>query len=345
LTAQTYSQINYEKVTSKAFKRYQDLFAEKDTENFEAYIEKVAQGKSKISGAVLLPSTLVHEAGTMSNGRKSKSLNASLQSKIIDGQWKTLVERVQRSGKLESSIAVCDVSGSMGFPVRSDKTTPMDSSIGLSLLLAEICDPPFGGHMITFSANPSFIKVGGKDDKRSFPQKLRHIYAAEAGYDTNFVAVFERLILPMAKEHNLKQEDMVKQVFVFSDMQFNQAESRGERWTSSYERIRKRYSEAGYEMPTLIFWNLAGQTTGVPVDAQEPGTVLVSGYSQGQMKMFLDGEGFEETEDEKISTKDMGEEGEKDFVEVTREEKQIDSIKAVEKAISHPAYSMIKVLD
>ena len=186
----------------------------------------------------------------------------------------------------------------------------MSSSIGLSLLLAEVVAPPFGGAIITFSEHPEVVRVGGKDDKRSFKEKVQHILNTEWGGNTNFVAVFEKLILPMALEHKLAKEDMVKQVFVFSDMQFDSAGSRNDRWTTSFERIKEKFTAAGYEMPRLIFWNLAGGRAGFedlslasdatdgaapkPVTAAEEGTALVSGYSQGMLKVFLDSGTFDD---------------------------------------------------
>jgi hypothetical protein len=217
------------------------------------------------------------------------------------------------------------------------------------LLLAEITAPPFGGAFITFSSSPSYVKVGGSSDSRTFQDKVQHIRDASWGMSTDFVAVFERLILPLAIKHSLKQEDMVKQIFVFSDMQFNQASNGKDRWSSSYERIKKLYEESGYELPTLIFWNLAANTKGTPVASDEPGTVLVSGYSQGQMKMFLDGAGFDEKEEEEIKDEELvdveDDEAGETMVKVTKEKAKIDPMKAVGRALSHRAYSMLKVFD
>jgi hypothetical protein len=183
------------------------------------------------------------------------------------------------------------------------------------------------------------------------------------GMNTDFVAVFEKLILPLAIKHNLKQEDMVKQIFVFSDMEFDAAGSNATRWSTSYERIKDQFERAGYEMPKLIFWNLAygrgysyyDQDDGSrpkPVESDEPGTALVSGYSQAQMKMFLDGGRFDELEveeevkDEDISPKNKGDVDSDGFVDIHVAQKQkMDPLSVVKKAISHPAYQMLKVFD
>lgn len=146
--------------------------------------------------------------------------------KVVDGQWATLCKRIRDSGTLESSIAVCDASGSMSSPLFKDGTCPIDSSIGLSLLIAETTSKPFYGHFITFSARPKFLFVGGLEDKRSQAEKVAYIQSAPWGGNTDFVSVLEDLILLMAIKNKLKQDQVVKSLFVFSDMQFDSAKGR-----------------------------------------------------------------------------------------------------------------------
>jgi hypothetical protein len=113
------------------------------------------------------------------------------------------------------------------------------------------------------------------------------------------------------------------------------------------------YEDAGYDMPELVFWNLAGGRAGYeqsggdpiapkPVKADEIGTSLVSGYSQGLLKVFLDGGVFEEEEEEEEVVVEKDEEG-----NVTQKTKKVKMtpLKIVQKAISHPAYEMLKVVD
>lgn len=367
ITAQTFDKIKYDRVPSLAMKQYTPLFAKKDFDRFEQYIDKVASGGARISGATLMPATLVrsvlhtyYDASEFS--RKSvkemvEQKRKEVEFKVVDGQWKTLVQRMKDSGTLESAIAVVDVSGSMSGPRFSDGTCPMDSAIGLGLLLAEITKPPFGGAFITFSHTPRVMRVGGPDDERSLKDKVQYIAKSNWAMNTDFVAVFEKLILPMAQKNNLKPEDMVKNVFVFSDMQFDSANNANDRWTTSYERVQKQFKDAGYEMPKLIFWNLAGGRAGYadeptagddtapkPVTAAEENTVLVSGYSQGQMKMFLDKGSFEDPEKEE-EVEDSEVEGDDGEVVVRKRKQKKNPLDAVKKAISHDAYRMLKVVD
>ncbi|KAF2192331.1 hypothetical protein K469DRAFT_620476 [Zopfia rhizophila CBS 207.26] len=356
IAANTYDNIKYERVPSLAMDRYTKLFVKKDYEHFSQYITKVAEGSVKISGATLLPSTLVSKARTISEAASLRlngpttvtnlkaQAEANITRNVIDGQWSTLVQCIRNSGVLESSIAVCDVSGSMSCPEFKDGTVPMDSSIGLSLLLAEITKPPFGGSFITFSNSPAVLTVGGENDPRGLVDKVDYMLKSDWGYNTDFVKVFEDLILPMAIHHNLKQEDMVKQVFVFSDMQFDEANDGAERWSSSFERIKGKYEAADYEMPKLIFWNLAGDSTSKPVTNDNVNTALVSGYSQGMLKVFLDGGGFEAEEEEEVVEEEVvGEDGAVE-VKVVKKDK-MDPLTIVKKAVSHNAYSMLEVVD
>ncbi|KAI3322395.1 hypothetical protein HD806DRAFT_123753 [Xylariaceae sp. AK1471] len=365
LTAKTYDKIKYDRVPSLAMNNYAPVFAAKDTERFEKYIDSVAEGKMSISGATLLPSTLIHTVrhnithSSASSTLLAKNPKAAIEAKmkeinakVVDGQWKTLVQRIKDSGTLESSIAVCDVSGSMGGPVFGDGTCPMDSAIGLSLLLAEVTAPPFGGHFITFSAQPQVESI---DMLASLHDKVTRLSQADWGMNTNFVAVFEKLILPMAIRNKLPQEDMVKRVFVFSDMQFDSAQSSN--FSGSFERIKSKYADAGYEMPELIFWNLAGGRAGYgrgtggdptapkPVTSDETGTALVSGYSQGMLKVFLDNGSFDEPEDEDdVKTTEDGDAVVVDSQSPAKKRK-IDPMSTVKKAIGHKAYDPLKVVD
>jgi len=107
-----------------------------------------------------------------------------------------------------------------------------------------------------------------------------------------------------------------------------------------------------------VFWNLAGGRAGYsggmgdttapkPVTAEEEGTCLVSGYSQGMLKVFLDGGGFEEPEEddeEEEVVVDKDEDGNA-TEKPTKKKAKMDPLKVVKKAISHKAYDMLKVVD
>ncbi|OAK94462.1 hypothetical protein IQ06DRAFT_260660 [Phaeosphaeriaceae sp. SRC1lsM3a] len=346
IAGNTFSNIHYQRVPSLAMDRYTSLFLKKDTERFTSYIQDVTKGTANISGATLLPSTLIAKArGLGMTDRNPKSLKAAkaaaignVEGDVLNAQWNTLVERVRAAGTLTSSIAICDVSGSMTIDRFADGSTPMDSAIGLSLLLSSVTAPPFGGGFITFSQEPAYISI---DSAASLVDTVREMENAPWGMNTDFVAVFEDVILPMAVANNLTQEQMVQKVFVFSDMQFDQANVADKRWTSSFERIKQKFAEKGYELPTLVFWNLAATRRGdKPVTEDDGNVALVSGYSQGMMRAMIEGgalEGTEEVEEEV--------EGEDGMIEVKTVKKKVDPETVVRAAVSSKAYEMLTVVD
>lgn len=158
----------------------------------------------------------------------------------------------------------------------------MDTTIGMSLLLTEIAAPPFGGAFITFSEHPQVQKV---DLTKSLRDKYDALAWSNWAMNTNFVVVFEGLILPIALRYELKPEELVKHIFLFRDMQFDKAQTggyatynnafvRNNAWNmTSFERIQKKFADAGYEMPKLAFWNLAGGRAGYACDGGDGGPV------------------------------------------------------------------------
>lgn len=272
IVAGTFGNIDYRHVPSMAMDRYTDLFIRKDEERFTQHIDNATDGTSAISGATLLPSMLVCKAFEIQSGltsqkgkigkAKAGALQQEVQRKVVDGQWRTLVKSVSDAGAFQSSIAVCDVSGSMTYPVFRDGSSPMDSAIGLSLLIAAVNTGSMRGQIVTFSESPSFVSFNEDHGLDKLCSAVGYARGMDWGMNTNFVRVFERL-LHNAQLEKVPQAEMVKQVFVFSDMQFDSAMG-PQSWSSSFDRIKSAYADAGYDMPKLIFWNLAGQTLPPP---------------------------------------------------------------------------------
>jgi hypothetical protein len=344
---------------------YKGIFARKVLSRFEAYIEDVAIGKARISGATLNPGQLVLQVLQVLqvlpfNARRRvpkagtffPSKATALQLKTIDAQWQTLVQRIKDAGKLENSLAVCDASGSMSSPTFHDQTCPMHSSIALSILLPDITAPPFGGMMIGFS---KFLKVYKILAHLPFSEKVEVVRGLDFGLNTDFLAVFLQCLLPIAVENKLKKEDMIKQVFVFSDMQFDQAEEDYSRphyswskksknlWATNYDIIKQKFEEHGYDVPRRVFWNLNGThstilgadpTVPKPALADTPNTAIVSGYSPGMLKTFLEGSDFDDANVEDV-------EDEKSLEEKAKS----NALQTMMKTIGHKSYGGLVIVD
>ncbi|KAG9091406.1 hypothetical protein FRC07_011861 [Ceratobasidium sp. 392] len=242
---------------------------------------------------------------------------------------------MRESGTLESSLAVVDVSGSMGsissLPAKKGShVEPIFPAVALGLLLAQLAQPPFNNMFITFSESPELLtlKPGG------LAEQARWMSGTRWGMNTDYEAVFLKLLLPTAIKHKIKPEDMIKRLFVFSDMQFDASViKRADRgWTTTHNRIVKAYKRAGYEVPEIIYWNLQGGTT-KPVLQDTRGTALLTGFSANMMKLFMQGEiaGEEPVE--------IGSDGE----EIQKE--SMTPLAIMEKALSKAAYATLTVYD
>ncbi|PON51906.1 hypothetical protein PanWU01x14_213190 [Parasponia andersonii] len=265
--ANQWNAIPYNRVASVAMRFYKDKFLKHDGERFGKYLEDVKQGKSKIAAGALLPHEIIESLYGGDDG-----------GQVAELQWKRMVEDLSKEGKLKNCLAVSDVSGSMSG-------TPMEVSVALGLLVSELSEEPWKGKIITFSEFPQLHLIEGDD----LESKIKFVRRMEWGMNTDFQKVFD-LILQVAVNGNLKEEEMVKRVFVFSDMEFDQASLNS--WETDYEAITRKFKEKGYgkAVPDIVFWNLRNSMS-TPVMGTQKGVALVSGFSKNLMKLFLDNNG------------------------------------------------------
>ncbi|XP_071694042.1 uncharacterized protein [Rutidosis leptorrhynchoides] len=255
--------IPYNRVASVAMKFYKEKFLKHDKTRFEEYLQKVKSGKAKIAAGALLPHQII------------KSLEDGDGGEVAELQWKRMVDDMLKKGKLNNCIAICDVSGSM-------RGLPMEVCVALGLLVSELSEEPWKGKVITFSESPSLQMVEGDDLK----SKIEFVRRMDWGMNTDFQKVFD-LILEVAVKAKLSEKDMIKRVFVFSDMEFDQASLNP--WETDYQVIKRKFTEKGYggSVPEIVFWDLRDSRS-TPVAGKEKGVALVSGFSKNLMKLFME---------------------------------------------------------
>ncbi|KAK1256609.1 hypothetical protein QJS04_geneDACA024455 [Acorus gramineus] len=285
MAANKWGSLPYERVASVAMKNYKCLFMKHDGERFGKYLESVRKGEKKIAAGALLPHEILAEA-----------YDEEVED-VAELQWRRMVSDLQEKGKLRNCIAVCDVSGSM-------EGTPMDVCVALGMLVAELSEEPWKGKVITFSARPQLHVIKGD----TLAKKMCFVKKMDWGMNTDFQAVFDR-ILEVAVEGRLEPERMIKRVFVFSDMEFDEAsrvrpsyymgydeasddEASVRSWETDYMVIRRKYEEKGYGsvVPEIVFWNLRDSQS-IPVTSKDKGVALVSGFSKNMIKVFLERDG------------------------------------------------------
>ncbi|THG96158.1 hypothetical protein EW026_g5631 [Hermanssonia centrifuga] len=357
MSSNRWTEIIYTCVPSTCMKNNTAAFFKHDPSGFERYLESVESGKKTISGATLMPHEIVRAAmlsyqdsqyqptpGKPSIKDIRKRL-AQTQLRAIEAQWKTMIERVREAGTLDNALAICDVSGSMGFisDVKSSgHVEPILPAISLSLVLAQISQPPFANNFITFSAEPEFVQL---DPSLPLGELVESMSNARWNMNTNLNAVFLELLLPLALRNNLKQEDMIKRLFVFSDMQFDASQPYSDAnaesaWETNHDVIEKAFREAGYEMPEIVYWNLEQERDAFPVLYDRKGVAMMNGFSPAMLKVFL-GEG-EETE-ENMDVDDGWETVEADPVKNTKDE--FNPINVMKKALAKKSFDGLVVVD
>lgn len=271
MSANEWNSLPYKRVASVAMKNYKELFLTHDSERFKAYLEDVKSGKAKIAAGALLPHEIIGALEDEDGGA------------VAELQWKRMVDDMTKKGKLSDCIAICDVSGSMSG-------IPMEVSVALGVLVSELSEEPWKGKLITFSENPELQIVKGE----TLQEKTQFVREMDWGMSTNFQGVFDR-ILEVAIEGKLREEQLIKRVFVFSDMEFNQASQNP--WETDYQAIQRKFRENGYQtVPEIVFWNLRDSRS-TPVLANQTGVALVSGFSKNLLTMFLEGGGIVNPED------------------------------------------------
>ncbi|XP_068305279.1 uncharacterized protein [Pyrus communis] len=161
-------------------------------------------------------------------------------------------------------------------------------SVAMGLLVSELSEEPsWKGKVINFSPNPDLHLVQGDDLK----SKCAFVRRLDCGEHIDLRKVFD-LILEAAMKGNLKAEQMIKKVFVFTNTYFDCALSNSNnssRWESKYEAIRNMFKEKGYEnaVPEIVYWKV--DTLVAP--CTKPGVTIFSGFSKDLLRLFLDNDG------------------------------------------------------
>jgi hypothetical protein len=265
-------EIDYAKVPAKAHRLLRKAFLKNCPEPYKEYLNNLKSGTEKIN----FKGTHPHELVSTYFGKTSRSFYWTREiDETIEGQWKALVNDVKEKGFLDNTIAVSDVSGSM---LEQLDGLPMSVSIALGILIAQCCSGTFHNKIISFNKTPKVHKLKG-DTLKDMVEITKNI---DFGLNTDIDRVFE-LLLNTAKLTDCK--DMVKNIVIISDMQFDEAI--GKHKLSTFNRNKKMFEEAGYTLPKIIFWNVNGSIESIPVKSHDSGSILISGFSAELLKDLI----------------------------------------------------------
>ena len=272
MCAKEWEAINFSHVPSVASARYQKAFGRNAKESYSAYIAELkkpvaerADPKVKINASAVYPYDVV------------KSVIKG-NAAVADEQWKALPNYIGDANVLP----MVDVSGSMGSLWYSHgDLQPIDFAVSLGLYCADKNTGVFKDLFLTFSGKPKMEHLKG-----TLSQKMTQMSKANWEMNTNLHAAFDE-ILKIAVKGKVAQEDMPDMLLILSDMQFD-ACTRYD--NSAMQMIKRKYKDAGYNVPKIVFWNLSsyGKENGnTPVKFDKNGTAHVSGFSPSVMKHVL----------------------------------------------------------
>lgn len=258
-----YNSINYSNVPSLALNKYRKAFIRNDEKRFETFNAKVADGTETINSKQLFPYDLYNAFLASRDNREHQN---------IINQWDNLTDYMQ--GSTERILPVCDVSGSM-------QGLPMSISVSLGVYISERNQSIFKNAFITFESNPKMEYLNGS----TVIDKFNQLQRASWGGSTNLEGTFE-LILNTAVKNKISSDEMPTKLLIISDMEFNQATRSSD---TAMDMIERKYNQAGYQIPEIIFWNVNGRTGNVPAKCNMKRVGLVSGASPSILKSVLQG--------------------------------------------------------
>ena len=270
---------DYSKQPSQAMFRYKKAFLRNDQERYSAFLKKVVEQTALATSGVAVPEEekVKLNAGTLypyqivapyMNDRWNRVSEVSEEEELaLEASWKSL-KRDMVKGR---TIVVRDGSGSM-YSNCGRGVSPISVATSLAMFFSEQLEGAYRNSFITFSGRPQLVQIPETAD--TLRKKLDFIYQFDEVANTDIGKVYQ-LILDVAKAGNVPKEEMIERVLIISDMEFDYCAE----GSSSFDVYRKKFAKAGYELPEIVFWNVAARDVHLPVTMNTVGVKLVSGAS------------------------------------------------------------------
>lgn len=292
MSANNWNEIDYNGVPSKANIIYKNAFMKHDEDRRQKYLDALERndGTAKINASVAFPYDII-----ASYMKVLRSYYDILADQTLEGMWKALPD-YSKDVDTGNTICVVDGSGSMGCSIGNTSITAHDVARSLGIYFSERLDGPFKDKFITFSSEPKLVDLSNCKD---LAHKIVRCAKEDDCSNTDIEKTFD-LLLKTAVNNHLKQEDLPKNILIISDMEFDGATTA--RWQFGYnqgsfatgmktlfEEIADKYKAHGYVLPRLVFWNVNSRSNTVPLQENEMGVALVSGFSPTIATMVFSG--------------------------------------------------------
>lgn len=253
-----WDEIEYSKCASRFLLTHRKAFVKHDKLRWDKYLDNVKSGTSKMNTSVLNPCDIFMKAYQGDNGND------------LDVMWNNLKIEYE-----DDILAIIDTSGSMWWPQnKAGNMYPGAVAWSLGLLTAQRNKGCLHNLCMVFDDISEFIEFNGTTLEQHIRTFKRHTRYGS----TNLEDAFE-LLLRTAINGNLEPDEMPKAMLIISDMQVNKLEGFDGARITFYDAMAKKYEEAGYKLPQVIFWNVAVREPSFLAPGDKSGISLVSGYS------------------------------------------------------------------
>ena len=268
MCAGEWSDIDFEKVPSKASLNYRKAFGKHDQERYAAYLAAVEKGEAKMNAGAIYPYEVME---------KISRAFAEQEIKALDLLWKNMPNWLE--GNEHYGLVIADTSGSM-------HGRPIMVSVSLAIYFAQRNVGPFQNVWMNFSQAPTFQQLKGNNLKEIWDNIDRTNWDGNTDLQSAF-----NLILTTAMKNKVAQKDMPKVLYIVSDMEFDQACTSNDK--TNFQVMKKKFEAAGYELPNVVWWNVNARNDQYPIRADDTGTALVSGCSPSILKSLLSAKTFD----------------------------------------------------
>ena len=273
-----FEDIDFEKVPTKAMLKYRNAWFAHTPEEYKQYLSEVTSGEKKINTTGLFCYEIVKKApqSVYANLWYDQKISKE-EEQLLDLMWKNQKDFL--AGNKTNVLVMADTSGSM----TCCDSLPIANSLGLAVYTAERNHGWFHNYFISFSERPALQKVRGK----TIVEKLRNIKCIIANTDID--AAF-KMLLDTAVKNSIPKKDMPSHIIIISDMEFDcGVMSRG---GTNLHGWKDTFEEAGYKLPTIIFWNVAANTRGLPATKNDGDVCMISGFNTSVLEHILDLENY-----------------------------------------------------
>ena len=264
MSAGRWDEIRYGAVPSRAMMIYRNAFMKHDEDRYKEFIQRAVSGEETIHSATLFPYDIVEKVLEMS----WRGVKVS-EDDVLEAQWRQLPDYVEPG---TNALVIADTSGSM-------YGRPMATSVGLAVYFAERNTGPYHNMFMSFSGTSRIQMLKGE----TLAQKISSMNMNDWAGNTNLKAAFQH-VLEIAVQNHVAEEDMPKSLIVISDMEIDYCGDKN--WTF-YEKMSQKFREHGYQIPNVIFWNVASRQDVFHADKSRTGVQLVSGQSAAVFRQVM----------------------------------------------------------